>query len=73
MIETLLFAGLNHYPHGGMDDLYSFGGTLEQSKAFMEGVIYLQWAHIVDYKTMKIISHGIYTPIDGWVWKDIDS
>jgi hypothetical protein len=52
MKKYLLFAGVDHYPAGGIGDYICDYDTIEEAKGVAAGY---EWAEIVEYATMEEI------------------
>lgn len=80
MKSYYLFAGLNYYPHGGVEDFRGIYPSLEEAKVGLaEQAITIAggsqsgiWAHIADSE-MKMVAYASVQPESEPEWFDGDS
>lgn len=63
----LLFAGSAYYPEGGFNDYLGRSETIEHAVLLGREEHCVDWLHVVDSRTMKIVWAEIKTWKDEWV------
>lgn len=59
MAGTLIFAGMDFYPAGGILDFYSFGLNVKEDIEFLESLkLDFDWFQIVDQEMLQILAIG---------------